>query len=199
MNLEKFKPNYKNKKKLILLPSRVLVEKGITEFILASDLLAEEFTDWRFMVVGATDYHKKSSYNKKKLKKLNKKKNVIFTGYKENIKKYYDQAYIVCLPSYREGLSKTLSEANACGIPIVTTNVTGCRDAILKNQSGLLCKSKSYESLKDKLKILMKNKPMRIKFGKAAHKFAKKNFDLNLVINKNLKNYESLLRMKKNV
>ena len=110
------------------------------------------------------------------------------------MKKYYDKASIVCLPSYREGLSKTLSEASACGIPIVTTNVTGCKDAISNKKTGLLCQPKSHISLKKKLSILMKSEYLRKKFGKEALNFAKKNFDIKFVVKKNLKIYEDLLK-----
>jgi len=198
VDLKKFKPHKIKKKKIVVLPSRVLLEKGITEFILAVDLLVKEFRDWKFLVVGSLDYLKKSSYQKKFLDKINKKKNVEFIGYKKDIKKYYDKATIVCLPSYREGLSKTLSEASACGIPVVTSNVTGCKDAILNKKTGLLCKPKSYMSLKHKLSILMKSKYLRKKFGKEAVNFAKKNFDIKFVVKKNLKIYDDLLK-KKNV
>ena len=174
------------------MPSRVLREKGVTEFILAADILKREFPEWNFKIVGALDYSKQSSYSKVELLKLNKNKSVSFTGYEKNILKYYRSASIVCLPSYREGLSKTLSEAASCGIPIVTTNVIGCKSAVIRNKTGFLCKPKNHLSLKNKLRILIKSKKLREKFGVNARNFAKKNFDVNMVISKNLKNYESL-------
>lgn len=193
VDLKKFKPYKLPKKKIVLLPSRVLKEKGVSEFIMAADILKKEFPEWDFQIIGALDYSKQSSYTKQELLKLNKEKSVIFKGYKKNILKYYKQASIVCLPSYREGLSKTLSEAAACGIPIVTTNVPGCKSAILNNKTGFLCQSKNYLSLKNKLKLLMKSKTLRDKFSLNARNFAKKNFDLSNVINKNLTNYKELL------
>lgn len=192
VDLKKFKPSKLTKKNLVILPSRVLKEKGITEFILAADILKKEFPEWHFQIVGALDYSKQSSYSKKELFELNKNKSVIFKGYEKNILKYYKIASIVCLPSYREGLSKTLSEAAACGIPIVTTNVIGCKNAVISNKTGFLCKPKDHLSLKNKLRILIKNKNLRDKFGVNAHNFAIKNFDVNNVISKNLKNYEKL-------
>ena len=192
VDLDKFKPIKSSKKKVVIMPSRVLREKGVTEFILAADILKREFPEWNFKIVGALDYSKQSSYSKVELLKLNKNKSVSFTGYEKNILKYYRSASIVCLPSYREGLSKTLSEAASCGIPIVTTNVIGCKSAVIRNKTGFLCKPKNHLSLKNKLRILIKSKKLREKFGVNARNFAKKNFDVNMVISKNLKNYESL-------
>jgi glycosyltransferase involved in cell wall biosynthesis len=193
VDLKKFKPYKLPKKKIVILPSRVLKEKGVSEFIMAADILKKEFPEWDFQIIGALDYSKQSSYTKQELLKLNKEKSVVFKGYKKNILKYYNQASIVCLPSYREGLSKTLSEAAACGIPIVTTNVPGCKNAILNKKTGFLCQSKNYLSLKNKLRLLMKSKTLRDKFSINARNFAKKNFDLSNVINKNLINYKELL------
>ena len=64
--------------------------------------------------------------------------------------KIYKKTAIVCLPSYREGLSRSLQEAAALGIPVVTTNVIGCKDAIIPNKTGLLCKVKNPLSLEKK-------------------------------------------------
>lgn len=192
VDIKKFKPSKLSKKKIVILPSRVLKEKGITEFILAADMLKKKFPDWNFKIVGALDYSKQSSYTKRELSELNINKSVSFTGYKKNVLAYYKKASIVCLPSYREGLSKTLSEAAACGIPIVTTNVVGCKNAIINNRTGLLCKPKNHLSLKNKLEILIKNKNLRDKFGVNARKFAIKNFDINDVVIKNLNNYKTL-------
>ena len=99
----------------------------------------------------------------------------------------------MCLPSYREGFSKSLVEASACAIPIVTTNVIGCRDVIKNNKSGLLCKKKDVISLKNQIEFLIKNKKIRLKFGNYGEKLAKKYYDVKIVINKNLKIYKKLL------
>lgn len=186
-----FKPE-KKKKKLIILPSRVLKEKGITEFANAAFLLKKKFPEWEFVIIGALDYKKTSAYNKIELAKL-KKKPVKFVGYVNNMLKFYREASIVCLPSYREGFSKSLVEASACGIPIVTTNVTGCRDVIVNKKSGLLCKVKDVNSLKKQIEFLIRRKDIRIKYGNFGAKLAKKNYDIKIIVNKNLKVYKKLI------
>ena len=113
-------------------------------------------------------------------------------GFKRNMLKFYKEASIVCLPSYREGFSKSLMEASACGIPIVTTNVVGCRDVVLNKKTGLLCKPKNVNSLKNKLEFLIENENIRKKYGNFAIKIAKKNFDVKIVIEENLKIYRKL-------
>jgi glycosyltransferase involved in cell wall biosynthesis len=113
-------------------------------------------------------------------------KAVEFLGYVENMIKIYQDTAIVCLPSYREGFSRVLQEAAAAGLPIVTTNVIGCKDSIIPNKTGLIAKVKDYKSLRDKLKILILDKNKRLKFGKNGRKLAEKEFDLKNVLKANL-------------
>ena len=98
---------------------------------------------WGFLIAGAIDYQKKSKYNISKLNLLNDNYQVTFLGYVSNMINIYNKTAIVCLPSYREGFSKTLQEAAAKGLPIITTDVVGCKDAIIPGYTGLICKPKS--------------------------------------------------------
>ena len=74
---------------------------------------------------------------------MNDNYQVTFLGYVSNMINIYNKTAIVCLPSYREGFSKTLQEAAAKGLPIITTDVVGCKDAIIPGYTGLICKPKS--------------------------------------------------------
>ena len=124
---------------------------------------------------------------------MNKKKTTEFIGYQHDVISVFRKTSIVCLPSYREGLPKCLLEASALGLPIVTTNVIGCRDAIINKKTGLLAKVKNVNSLVNKLSYLIKNKNIRSRYGKNGRNFAIKNFDLNIVIKKNLDIYSNLI------
>ena len=135
---------------------------------------------------------KKSSFTELELK-IEKKKYVTFLGYQKNMLKLYKKTGIVCLPSYREGLSKSLLEASSLGIPIVTTNVIGCRDAIKAGISGELCKVRDVNSLVNKLELFIKDKKKRLAYGENGRKIAEKNYSLETVINKNLNIYMGLI------
>jgi glycosyltransferase involved in cell wall biosynthesis len=193
VNLKKFKKINNNNNKQVSLFARVIEEKGIKEFIFASIILKKKFPDWKFVVVGALDYKKNSLLDKCKIEKLNKKKTTEFIGYQHDVISVFRKTSIVCLPSYREGLPKCLLEASASGLPIVTTNVIGCRDAIINKKTGLLAKVKNVNSLVNKLSFLIKNKNIRSKYGKNGRDFAIKNFDLDVVIKKNLDIYSNLI------
>ena len=184
VDLKKFNIDNK-KKKIILFPARVLIEKGINEFLFSAMMLTKKHPDWKFHVVGTLNYKKKQNQH---IKKINQK-NIIFFGYHKKVYKLFNQSSIVCLPSYREGFPKSLIEACGSGCAIVTTNVPGCRDAIINNFNGYLCKPKDTDSLTDKLNILISEKKIRTKFGVNSRKLALMKYDLRIFVQKNLENY----------
>ena len=197
VNLNKFKKINISKNKTVLLPSRVLKEKGVSEFVIASQKLKKKYPKWKFIVAGALDYKKQSGYTKDDLILLKKNKFVQFLGFVEDMYKLYKKTAIICLPSYREGLSRSLQEAAAVGIPVVTTNVIGCKDAIIPNKTGLLCHPKNSKSLEKQIAYLIKSEKLRNKFSKNARIFAVKNFDVNKITYQNIKTYKYLINNEK--
>ena len=101
---------------------------------------------------------------------------------------------IFVLPSYREGLPKVVLEASACGKPVITTDVPGCRDAITPAVTGLLVPPRDVGSLALSIKYLLQNESKREEFGIAGRKQAVREFDLELVIQKHLEIYALLVR-----
>ena len=94
---------------------------------------------------------------------------------------------------------RSLQEAAALGIPVVTTNVIGCKDAIIPNKTGLLCKVKNPLSLEKKIESLINSYKKRAIFAKNGREFAEKNFSLNNVLNKNLSKYNYLVSHEKKI
>jgi glycosyltransferase involved in cell wall biosynthesis len=182
VNLKKFKRVNHIKNKIILLPARVILEKGIIEFVQAANLLKKY--KYNFLVAGSLDYSKPSSFKKFHLEELNANKSVEFIGYKKNIYNILKKTSIVCLPSYREGLPKSLCEASACGIPIVATNTIGCTEVVKQGFNGELCIVKDHISLKKKIEKLILSPKIRKIYGNNSYFFARKNFDIELIGNK---------------
>ncbi|MAZ07157.1 MAG: hypothetical protein CMM99_01640 [Rickettsiales bacterium] len=81
----------------------------------------------------------------------------------------------------------------ASGIPVVTTNAIGCRESILPNKNGLLCKVRDYKSLAKKIEKLIVNPKLRKKFSNNAKKYAKDNFSINEVTRKIFKVYNDVI------
>ena len=112
--------------------------------------------------------------------------------------KLLSEVSIICLPSYREGMPMVLQEAASCNLPVITSNVTGCKEVIIKNKTGFLVQVKNVNSLVKKLILLIRDSKLRQKFGNEGRKFAIKNFDESLIIKQNLNIYNNLLKNEKN-
>jgi len=186
---KKIKPNYKLKN--IILPARPLIEKGIYEFIGVAKKLKKKYPDWNFCIAGSFDYKNPSTVPIETINYYKKKKIIKNLGFKSQ-KYIYSKASIICLPSYREGFSKTLIDAAASGIVSVTTDVPGCRDAVLKNKTAFLVKPKTILPLANSLEKLIKSEILRVKMGQEAKKFAYKKFDVKNIVNQILIIYKKL-------
>ena len=186
---KKIKVNYKLKN--VILPARPLIEKGIYEFIEAAKNLKKKYPDWNFCIAGSFDYKNPSTVPIETINYYVKKKIIKNLGFKSQ-KYIYSNASIICLPSYREGFSKSLVDAAASGIASVTTNVPGCRDAVLKNKTAFLVKPKTIKPLVYSIERLIKSEALRAKMGQKAKKFAYKKFDVKNIVNQILKIYKKL-------
>ena len=189
----------KNKKNIVVMPSRVLYDKGVEEFVYAAKKLKKKYKDWHFQIIGADDYNNPSSVPKSKLNEWIKKGYIIWKEYKNNPKFIYQNASIVCMPSHREGFSKVILEAGASSLPVVASNIPGCKEGIVDYETGLLFKVKNHHDLTKKLKILIKNSNLRNTMGKNGIKFIKQNYDINIVNKKIISVYQKILNEKKKV
>ena len=166
---------------LVILPARMLKDKGVLEFVEAVKILKHRGINWQFILVGAADYLNPTSVPREKIEGWVNDGIIDWWGHQEDMFEAYSQAGIVCLPSYREGMPKTLLEAAAAGRAVVTTNVTGCREAILPGKTGLLVNARDSSGLADALEILIRNPKKRLDFGRAGRKLAIEKFDLKII------------------
>ena len=103
----------------------------------------------------------------------------------------YDGVSVVCLPSWREGFPKVLLEAASLGLPVVTTDgVPGCRDAVIKNKTGLIVPVKNPEKLANAIKKLFKDNKLMRKMGKEGRLLAIRKYDFSIILPQIIKLYE---------
>ena len=178
---------------VVCFAARLLRDKGINEYFLAAKLLKERGVKAKFLIVGDLDLNNPSGLDVKDLNLLKSQKIVKFLGYVDDIPKLYSRSNIICLPSYREGLPKSLVEAAAASRAVVTTNVAGCRDAIIPNKTGILVPVRDYKKLANALQWLIQNPEKRISMGKEGRKFAEKEFPIEKIIQKHIDIYQELI------
>ena len=173
---------------------RLLRDKGVLEFISAAAIIKKRGIVARFFLAGDFDINNPSGISPEDLKKINKDNYVEILGYQSDIPALYEKSNIVCLPSYREGLPKCLIEAAAAGKSIVTTNVPGCRQAVIPDVTGILVPPRDSSKLADAIQWLIEHPLDRISMGKAGRKFAEKEFSIEKIVQNHLEIYQDLLR-----
>lgn len=179
--------------KRILFPARIIKEKGFVELIDACKELWDEKYKFILNIAGEIDTQNKSHINKKTFEYLINNENIFFLGKCNNMLEIYNNIDMVVLPSWREGLSKSILESAAMSLPIITTNVPGCKDIIKNKYSGLIVSVKSKREIKYAIKLYLNNPKLAYKFGKNARKTLFDKYTVQ-VINKKIMNvYNSFL------
>ncbi|GHE38946.1 glycosyltransferase family 4 protein [Sphingobacterium griseoflavum] len=179
----------------ILLPCRMLWDKGVKELREASELLKARYSDKiQFVLVGMADDKNKAGVPETYLRDWDDGKYVVWMGQQSDMVKFYRACHIVVLPSYREGLPKTLIEACAIGRPIVTTDAVGCKDCVDQGVNGIKVPVKDSSALATALEEMINNRELMIRMGSAGREKAEKEFDVVGVIDKHLQIYNSALK-----
>lgn len=150
---------------VVLLPSRMLWDKGVREFVEAATQIKKRGANARFVLVGDPDDHNPASVPKKQLMAWQQEGRVEWWGKREDMPHVLAQSHIVCLPSYREGLPKALLEAASCARPIVTTDVPGCREIVCNGDNGLIVAVRNATALANALVKLLEDPKLRYEMG----------------------------------
>jgi len=160
----------------IVLPARMLADKGVVEFVEAARLLRERRIEAECVLAGGVDSQNPAAISEKQLRSWHDAGLISWIGHCSDMPATLSACHIVCLPSYREGLPKALLEACASGRPIVTTDVPGCRDVVCNEVNGLLVRVCDAVDLADKLARLVVDPKLRRRMGAAGRARAELNF-----------------------
>ena len=178
----------------VLFPARILLDKGVMEFIEAAKILESEFLGKaKFILAGDCDKENLSVLGEEELQKFLVKDYIEWIGFQKNMKLIYQNSSIVILPSYREGLPKSLIEACSVGRPIITTDVPGCRECVEDGVNGYLVPAKDADSLADAIKLLLMDAEKRDEFGRNSRLLAEKEFSIDKVIDLTFNIYNKYL------
>lgn len=183
-----------NKVNVILLPARMLKDKGVEEFVDAARQLKPLIPEWRFVLAGAAGYDNPSSIGVAQLQAWQAEGCIEWLGHVEDMRPLFRDAAIVCLPSYREGMPKALLEAAAAGCAVVTTDATGCREAVEAGVTGDLVQVCDSEALVKSLLSLVKDESRRHAYGTKGQERARALFSVESVVGQTIKIYKGLLR-----
>jgi glycosyltransferase involved in cell wall biosynthesis len=179
---------------LVVLPARLLRDKGLAEFIAAASLIRRQHISARFAIVGGEDPGNRSSIPKAQLAEWEAEGVVELWGFRTDMASVLSEADIVCLPSYREGLPKALLEGMAAGLPCVATDVPGCREAVIDGENGLLVRPRDHHALADALQRLILDPDLRMRMGRRGRIMATSEFSSSIICQQTMQVYEELLQ-----
>jgi glycosyltransferase involved in cell wall biosynthesis len=179
----------------VIMVSRLLRDKGVHEFIDAAKIVRSRNSSVQFLLVGDIDDGNPTSMNSEAIASLAKSADVTWPGARTDIPELLAQSHIACLPSYREGLPKSLIEAASVGRPIVTTDVPGCREVVTHMVNGLLVQPRDAQALASAIEILVNNPRLRKSMGEENRRKAEAEYANEIIINQTLRVYDSFYKL----
>lgn len=195
VDTDRFRPTSdETGKPIILLPCRMLWDKGVGEFIEAARLVGRMKSGARFVLVGRCDEDNPASIQSKQLHQWQEEGVIEWWGHRSDMPAVLGNAAVVVLPSYREGLPVSLLEAGACGKPIIATDVPGCREVVRHRVNGLLIPPRNAIALADAIVLLLENPELRRELGRRGREIVVKEFSSTIVIRQTLALYHELLQ-----
>lgn len=181
---------------VIAIMGRMVREKGYIEFFQAARHLAPEFPQVRFLVIGDTVTSEHDSAKEEILRHAESRElkgRVHFTGLRRDIPELLAVATIFCLPTYREGMPVSILEAMAMELPVVTTNIRGCREEVLDGRTGFLVEPQDVEQLHGALRTLLRRPGVARRLGQAGRERVLKHFREDVLLDYQAALYDFLL------
>jgi glycosyltransferase involved in cell wall biosynthesis len=166
---------------LVLFVGRMLRDKGVGTFVSVAAIVRQRFPRARFVLIGETDEGNPTSLSREQLVAWQQMGTVEWWGARTELQAIYPRAALVVLPSLREGLPKVLVEAAACGLPVVASDVPGCRDAVVHGETGFLCAADDAAGMARRVEELLGNPARARLMGVAARARAEREFSVHAV------------------
>ena len=176
----------------VIMASRLLKTKGVYEYLEAVRILQEREVVATFYLAGSLDSSNPASLTQKDINLIFSRSAVKFLGFRSDLYNIFPKSSIVVLPSYLEGFPKVLCEASACGCAIVTTDVPGCRDAVVPSVTGLLVPPRDSDSLANSIHFLLNNPSILDSMTLSSRSHAMKYFDIKSIVFSHINLYNQL-------
>lgn len=176
----------------VVLAARMLADKGVREFAQAARILKARDIKAELVLAGGLDPANRSAISSEEIDEWSREGLVNWLGHVDDMRALNASTHIACLPSYREGLPKSLLEAAACALPIVTTDEPGCRDAIKNGTTGTLVPARNATALADALGALILDEDLRRQYGNAGRAFVEAGLSVEAVVAATIEVYRHL-------
>ena len=183
----------KKEDKIVSFIGRLVKEKGILDLL---DSYKYIRNDVKFLIIGDVSQGDRDTETIKKLEKYKENKNIIFTGKRSDIYNLLYISDIFCLPSYREGMPRSIIEAMAMECAVVATNIRGSREEVIHGKTGYLVNLNSPKEIANKVDEILNNESLLNSMKLEGRKRAEEIYDEDVVVRKQLDVFEYLLNIK---
>lgn len=182
--------------KVVGFVGRLVREKGIPELLEAARILRQSLPEVRFLFIGPADSDKPDALSSRTAADYQVEDICTFLGLRHDLPELYSTMDVLALPSHREGFPRAPMEACAMGVPIVVTDIRGCREVIEPDRNGLLVPLKDPKALAAALGKILTSPQLAARYASGARKVAEERFDERLVFDKVRGEYARLLEEK---
>ncbi|WP_275113053.1 glycosyltransferase [Staphylococcus equorum] len=169
---------------------RLVKEKGIIELLNSYEKLKNK--NVKFIIIGGLPQGERDNETINLIEKFKNNKNIIFTNHITNVNEYLKMSDIFCLPSYREGMPRSIIEAMAMKNAVLATNIRGSREEVLHNETGYLFDVYDSQIIADYIDVLNEDRQKLDLFKENGYERAKALYDEEKVINKQIKIYKKI-------
>lgn len=166
---------------MVILPARLLWDKGVGEFVRVAKRIKTKGIDARFVLVGDPDPQNSASIPEHQIQEWVHSGAIERWGRRDDMPDIYPQSLVVCLPSYREGLPKVLLEGVSCARPVVAFDVPGCREIVRDGINGFLVPFGDEAKLEEALIELIQYPKLCARMGKAGRKIVETEFSQKII------------------
>lgn len=174
---------------------RLVYEKGLGELFATAEELTSKHKTWKFLVVGPGEAgQRRGAVPAGRIEALRASGSVFFADWRENVSHWLAAMDIFVLPSHREGVPRACMEAASMELPVIATDIRGCREVVNDNQTGFLVPLKDRKALARAIETLAGDEQLRRRFGAEGRPHILKNFDRKLVLER-LRNCYSRIQL----
>ena len=173
--------------------ARLVWQKGFRELFAAAELIRNAHPNVVFVVVGGSDPEKADAISPEELAAAGRRGRIVFAGSRHHMDQVYSAFDLFVLPSHREGFPRSAMEAMASGLPVIATDIRGCRQVVAHGETGLLVPLRDPARLAAAIEELVGDSALRQRMGVAGRRKAEVEFDEGTVVSKTMDAYERVL------
>jgi glycosyltransferase involved in cell wall biosynthesis len=163
---------------------RIVREKGVFEFVRAAGIVSRDYPEAKFVMIGApldSDRDDCLQEIERLVREEGLSQRIVMTGYREDVPAILSLLDLFVMPSYREGMPRALLEAMATGLPVVATDIRGCREEVVDNETGLLVPPRDHYALGEAVLKILSDSEVASRMGRAGRERILERFDERVV------------------